>query len=184
MDADSCDSDLLAAVAGGGVDALETLYERHATAMLRFLLRSGRERGVAEDILQESWLAIWQSAASYRGQSSVRSWAIGVARRQAHNRTRGAKLPTVTLERDAEIASAELSVEDSVLAAAGHDRLVATIGALDTHLRDAAMLAWVEEMSYADISEALGIPVGTVKSRIFHARARLARELSNYEVTT
>jgi RNA polymerase sigma factor (sigma-70 family) len=183
MNSDSLDTDLLAAVAGGDAGALETLYERHATPMLRYLLRSGGDRGVAEEILQESWLAIWQSAASFRGQSSVRSWAIGVARRQAHNLTRGAKLPTVPLDTDADIAAGGLPVEDSVLAAVGHEQLVTNIGALVPHLREAAMLAWVEEMSYKDISEALGIPVGTVKSRIFHARARLARELSNYEVT-
>src|SRR3978361_533705 len=91
------DTDLLAAVAEGDVDALALLYERHSRLMLRVLIRTCQRGGVAEEILQESWLAIWQSAGSYRGQSSVRAWLVGVARRQAHNELRRSRVVEVEL---------------------------------------------------------------------------------------
>jgi RNA polymerase sigma-70 factor (ECF subfamily) len=68
------DEALLTAAARGDQTALRILYERHAAAMLRLIRRLTSEAAVAEEILQESWLAVWRSAAGFRGEASVRSW--------------------------------------------------------------------------------------------------------------
>ncbi len=169
----------LAAVAQGDEGALRELYDRHAGAVLRLLRRLTSDAGTAEEIMQESWLAVWRSADTFRGASSVRGWILGVARRKAHDRLRRAGPATVALdgEEAPDPADAGADVEAEVLAAAGHREILTAIGALPRRHREVVHLALVEELPYPEIAEVLGIPVGTVKSRMSKARARLAGAL-------
>lgn len=179
------DRDLLAAVATGDQSALRTLYDRHSSAMLRLLRRLTSDVGTAEELLQESWLAVWRSSASFRGDSSVRGWLLGVTRRQAHNRLRGKRpiLLALDAEEVAEPADPGVDVEADVLAAAGRRRILAAFEALPRRHRDVAVLALVEELPYTDIAEVLGIPVGTVKSRMAKVRTRLSALLIEGQVS-
>ncbi|MDA2814527.1 RNA polymerase sigma factor [Nocardiopsis sp. RSe5-2] len=181
----STDRALLTAAAKGDESALRVLYERHAAAMLRLLRRLTSDPGTAEELLQESWLAVWRSAGTFRGEASVRGWLLGVARRQAHNRLR--RLRPVHVALDAEDApdppDPGADVEGRVLASAGHREILAAITALPRRHREVVVLALVEELPYADIAEALGIPVGTVKSRMAKARARLSGALAEGRVS-
>ncbi|MFT7835905.1 RNA polymerase sigma factor [Saccharothrix sp. BKS2] len=172
------DEQLMAAVAGGDQEALRELYEQHAAGMLRLLRRLTSDASAADEILQESWLAVWQSAAGFRGESSVRGWLYGVARRQAHNRLRKALPPQVELDDAADVPDTAPGVEDQVLGLAERRALATAVGALPEHLREVLVLVLAEEMSYQEVSAALGIPVGTVKSRMSHARRRLADALA------
>jgi RNA polymerase sigma factor (sigma-70 family) len=176
------DQALLAAVADGDGDALRLLYERHAASMLRLVRRLTSRAGVAEEIAQEAWIAVWQSAGTFRGQASVRAWLFGVTRRQAHNTLRRRELDVVDLDQAPEPADPEAEVEAAVLARAGHQQLMDAIRRLPEHLREPVTLAWVEEMPYRDIAAVLNIPPGTVKSRMWHARARLATILADLGV--
>lgn len=169
------DEALIGAVAAGDADALRHLYERHAAAVLRLLRRLTGQ--LPEDLLQETWVAVWQSAGSYRGDSSVRGWILGVARRQAHNVLRRKGLPTVDLYEAAAVADSADPVDVQVLAAMGHETLVAAVRALPLIHREVVALALIEGLPYRDIAEVLGVPVGTVKSRVSAARARLMSEL-------
>ena len=168
----------MTAVAGGDQHALRALYERHSGGMLRLLRRLTSDAGVAEEILQETWLAVWQCAGSFRADSSARGWLYGVARRQAHNRLRRATLVEVDLDEAADVADQACSVEDRVLAEAEQESLAAAITELPEHLREVLVLVLAEDLSYQEVSTVLGIPVGTVKSRMSHARRRLNARLS------
>lgn len=183
-DADT-DRGLLNAVAAGDESALRLLYDRHSPVMLRLLRRLTSDTGVAEELLQESWLAIWRSAATFRGDSSVRGWLLGVVRRQAHNRLRRVEPVRIALDAEevAEPTDPGADVEGDVLAHAGHRQILAAIRALPRRHREVAVLALVEELPYTDIAEALGIPVGTVKSRMAKARARLGAALAKGQVS-
>ncbi|WP_344109670.1 RNA polymerase sigma factor [Nocardiopsis rhodophaea] len=178
-DADT-DHGLLAAAAAGDQPALRSLYERHSAAMLRLLHRLTSDRGTAEELLQESWLAIWRSARTFRGESSVRGWLLGVTRRQAHNRLRRVEPVRVALDAEdvPDPVDRSADVEGEVLASAGHREILASIAALPRRHREVVVLALVEELPYADIAQVLGIPVGTVKSRMTKARALLCTALS------
>lgn len=172
------DEALLAAVARGDQACLRVLYERHAPTMLRLVRRMTTQSGVAEEILQETWLAVWRSADSFRGESSARGWLFGVAKRQAHNYLRKSVLVTVDLDETAELSDRTGTVEDIVLANAARGDLVAGIRELPEHLREVLLLVLVDDLSYPDVAAILGIPVGTVKSRMSHARRRLALALA------
>lgn len=168
----------MSSVAGGDQCALRHLYERHSGGMFRLLRRLTSDGGVAEEILQETWLAVWQSAGSFRGDSSVRGWLYGVARRQAHNRLRRASVVEVDLDLAAAVPDAASGVEDLVLAGAERQELAAAVAELPEHLREVLVLVLAEDLSYPEVSAALGIPVGTVKSRMSHARRQLSARLS------
>ncbi|MBX6385944.1 MAG: RNA polymerase sigma factor [Microbispora sp.] len=165
-------------VADGEEAALRALYETHAAAMLRLIRRLTSDREVAEEILQEAWLAVWRSAGGYRGEASVRAWLLGVARRQAHNRLRRAEPVQVELEQAAEVPDVEPAVEEQVLARAERRDLVAAVKELPEHLREVLVLVLAEDLSYPQAAEVLGVPTGTVKSRMWTARRLLTETLT------
>ena len=172
------DEQLMSSVAGGDQHALRHLYERHSSGMFRLLRRLTSDTGAAEEILQEAWLAVWQSAGSFRAESSVRGWLYGVARRQAHNRLRRATLVEVDLDEAAAVPDEAPGVEDRVLAGVERAALVEAVTELPEHLREVLVLVLAEDLSYPEVATALGIPVGTVKSRMSHARRHLSARLS------
>ncbi|WP_397540889.1 RNA polymerase sigma factor [Salinispora vitiensis] len=168
------DEQLMNALAKGSEEALRELYRRHAATMLRMLRRLGSDRSVAEEIMQEAWLAVWQAAGSFRGDSSVRGWLLGVARRQAHNRLRRLSPPTTELSEALAVADPTVDIEAQALVKADLMALAEAVAALPGHLREVVILAVVDELPYRDVAAVLGVPVGTVKSRMAHARVRLA----------
>jgi len=145
--------------------------------MLRLIRRLSSDQGVSEEILQETWLAVWRSAAGFRGESSVRGWLMGVARRQAHNQLRRSRPQLADLTEAWDVADTAPSVEDQVVVRSEHTALRAAVRALPEHLREVLALVLFEEMAYPEVATALAIPVGTVKSRMSHARRRLGRML-------
>ena len=176
------DQQLLAQVVSGNENGLRELYQRHSAVMLRLLRRLTSDTGIAEEILQESWLAVWRSAENYRGSASVRAWLLGVARRQAHNRLRRVSPAMVDIDSAPEPADHATDVEGEVLAVMDRHVILAAMDRLpDTH-RTVVVLALVEELPYPDIAEVMGIPVGTVKSRMSKARKLLSAELSRKRV--
>ncbi|WP_055474122.1 RNA polymerase sigma factor [Streptomyces pathocidini] len=172
------DEALLTAAADGDQAALRALYDRHAAAMLRLIRRLTSDQGVAEELLQESWLAVWRSAAGFRGESSVRGWLLGVARRQAHNQLRKSRPRLADLSEAHDVPDPAPSVEDQVVVEAERTELLRAVRSLPAHLREVLALVLVEELAYPEIADVLGIPVGTVKSRMSHARRRLGSMLA------
>ncbi len=172
------DEVLLSAVARGDQAALRALYERHAAVMLRLIRRLTSDRSVAEEILQETWLAVWRSAAGFRGESSVRGWLLGVARRQAHNHLRKSRPQLADLAEAQDVPDPAPSVEDQVVREAERAELLAAVRTLPGHLREVLALVLVEELAYPEVATVLAIPVGTVKSRMSHARKRLSGMLA------
>lgn len=172
------DDDLLAAVARGDQESLRALYERHAEGMLRMVCRMTPSAAVAEELLQEAWLAVWRSAGSFRRESSVKSWLYGVARRQALSRLRRPEPPTSALDEARSQPDPGAGVEDVVIARAARGSLADAVRDLPAHLQEVVLLVLVDDLPYPDVAKVLGVPVGTVKSRMFHARRQLAEALS------
>lgn len=171
------DAQLLVAVRDGDVDTLRELYERHSDAVLR-LVRRLAPAAMADDLLQETWLAVWQSAGSYRGDSSVRGWILGIARRQTYYLLRRRKVDTVQLDADVDVADPAMPVDDQALSAIGHSALMDAISLLSDKHRVVLELGLVEGLPYGEIAMVLDIPQGTIKSRMSTARSKLVTLLS------
>ncbi|MEV4745039.1 sigma-70 family RNA polymerase sigma factor [Streptosporangium sp. NPDC049248] len=162
------DTRVLARVADGDAGALTELYERYARPLFAFIYRLAGDRGTAEEILQDTLLAVWRSAGTYQNRSSVSTWLFGVARRQAHNRLRGTPPPLT-----AEPSDGVDPLPGPEELAVGDDRVRAALARLPPAQREVVVLAFLDDLSHREIAEVLEIPVGTVKSRLHHARATL-----------
>jgi RNA polymerase sigma factor (sigma-70 family) len=162
------DTRVLARVADGDAGALTELYERYARPLFAFIYRLAGDRGTAEEILQDTLLAVWRSAGTYQSRSSVSTWLFGVARRQAHNRLRGVPPPLA-----AEPSDGADPLPGPEELAVGDDRVRAALARLPLAQREVVVLAFLDGLSHREIAEVLEIPVGTVKSRLHHARATL-----------
>ncbi len=107
-----------------------------------------------------------------------------MARRQAHNRLRRASITTVELDDAVDVAQSGPDVEDRAIAAMEFDDIVAGARGLPEHLREVLDLVLVERLSYADIGRILGIPAGTVKSRMSHVKKWLTEGVHRADRST
>lgn len=183
LPAGGSDEDLVGRVGRGDPDALRALYERHREGLFGFLLRLAGDRMVAEEILQDTLVAVWRSAARFEGRSKARTWLFGVARRQAHNRLRprASEPRWVGLSSVAGLAATEVGPEDRAIVGWQARRVAEAVARLSVSHREVLVLAMVGELSHAEIGEVLAVPVGTVKSRLHNARTALARLLDEQE---
>jgi RNA polymerase sigma-70 factor (ECF subfamily) len=172
------DRDLLARTGAGDRQALTELYMRYRGAVFAYLLRLTPDQHLAEDLLQETFVAVWKSAASFAGRSAVKTWLIGVAHRQAHNVLRRRSESLADEAELAQLAAADPEPENAALAKATREELQAAIARLSLAHRETLALAFGQEMPAAEIAEALGVPIGTVRSRLRDAKRLLRAALS------
>lgn len=172
------DAALLRRVADGDRDALGALYRRHAHVVLAQIRLAVGEPGLSEEILQDTMLAVWRGAGSFRGVSQVRSWIIAIALRQARDRLRRRRVAVVA---DESVLSGQAATdpgpEAQVLERAELAVVAQAIRSLSPGHREVLGLVFGADLTLADAAEVLGVPVGTVKSRLAAARAALARAM-------
>lgn len=175
---EATDADLVRLVAAGDRAALAALYERHGQAVLAQVVLAVGDRSLAEEVLQDTMLSVWRGAASFRGDSKVRSWLIAIARRQARDRLRRRRVPTVTDEVLSSWPATEPGPEDLTLERAEAAVVAQAVAALGARYREVLGLVYGASLTLAETAQVLGVPVGTVKSRLAGARAALAVSLS------
>jgi RNA polymerase sigma-70 factor, ECF subfamily len=171
------DAALLGRIGQGDEDAMAAFYREHGRVVLAQVLLVTGERVLAEEIVQDTMLAVWRGASSFRGQSSVRSWVIAIARRQTRDRLRGQRLRVVD---DAFLADRPGSGPGPEVTALDRAELAEVAGAIrelaPAH-REVLGLVFGSGLSLPEVAGVLEIPVGTVKSRLAAARTALSRIL-------
>ncbi|HEY3872655.1 MAG TPA: sigma-70 family RNA polymerase sigma factor [Actinocrinis sp.] len=172
------DAAVLRRIAGGDQGALGELYRRLGQVMFAQILLAVGERAMSEEILQDSMLAIWRGAGSFRGESTVRSWAVSIARRQARDRTRRHRPRVVDDTYLAELPSREPGPESTALDRAEARTVAEAIRTLSQGHREVLGLAFGAGLTLPEVAEVLQVPLGTVKSRLTAARTALGRALS------
>ena len=175
----SCDDgQLLRRIGQGDEDAMAAFYREHGRVVLAQVLLVTGERVLAEEIVQDTMLAIWRGASSFRGESSVRSWVIAIARRQTRDRLRGRRLRVVDDSFLADQPSSGPGPEVMVLDRAELAEVTGAIRELAPPHREVLGLVFGSGLSLPEVAGVLEIPVGTVKSRLAAARTALSRILS------
>jgi RNA polymerase sigma-70 factor (ECF subfamily) len=171
------DAGLLRRISQGDEDAMASFYREHGRVVFAQVLLVAGERVLAEEIVQDTMLAVWRGAGSFRGESSVRSWVIAIARRQTRDRLRGHRLRVVD---DAFLADQPGSGPGPEVMALDRAELAEVRGAIrdlaPAH-REVLGLAFGSGLSLPEVAGVLEIPVGTVKSRLTAARTALNRIL-------
>lgn len=170
------DDGLIAAVADGDDMALRELFSRHAP-WLAARLRAVLPAAEVEDVLQETFLAVWQGAGRYRPArpgGAAGGWLWGIARRQAalllRRRGPAAEVLPAVLAADGLHATDPAA---AALARADLDRAVAALGPAGGPEREVWRLLYLEDRPVAEVARLMGVPAGTVKSRAHRARRLL-----------
>jgi RNA polymerase sigma-70 factor (ECF subfamily) len=175
---DACDDvQLLRRIGQGDEDAMAAFYREHGRIVLAQVLLVAGERVLAEEIVQDTMLAVWRGAGSFRGESSVRSWVIAIARRQTRDRLRGRRLRLVDDTYLADQPSSGPGPEVMALDRAELAEVKGAIRELATPHREVLGLVFGTGLSLPEVAGVLEIPVGTVKSRLTAARTALSRIL-------
>jgi len=166
--------DLIARVAEGDRKAFEELYHLYHRRMARFLTRLTRRYDIAEEVINDTFWVVWRKAHTFRGDSQPSTWILGIAYRKARNAFRAS----------ARLAEKNLQVELQPLTDAApsgteelRDWLGRALAELPVEQRLAVELCYELGHSCEEIAKIMGCPVNTVKTRLFHARAKLQRLL-------
>jgi RNA polymerase sigma-70 factor (ECF subfamily) len=194
------DSGLVRAVASGSEDALVQLYDRYAGAVYATARRLTTDRGLAEDVVQETFLALWNRAEQYNpAMGSLPAWLLTIARNRTIDRLRalGRRPPTVpisdvALSDEGDTATLERLIAGGEVVGAGQPVMGPAALLAETELRTSLaealaglpdveravlVLAYRDELSQSEIAERLGWPIGTVKTRTRRALLRMRNAL-------
>ncbi len=163
----------------GDAGAFDTLYARHKGALYRFVLRSVRERGLAEELYQEVWMRVIEARARYTVQAKFTTWLYTIAHHRLadHWRKRGLKL----VELEDHDAPAPRADEPHARAEGRQSlqRFAAALAALPEAQREAFLLHEESGMSVAEIAAATGVGEEAAKSRVRYALARLREAMAD-----
>ncbi|MGE0097693.1 MAG: RNA polymerase sigma factor [Hydrogenophaga sp.] len=179
------DESLMLAYAGGDVDAFETLYDRHALPVWRFVQRSVRDSALADDLVQDVWFSLLRHAPQYEPRAKFRTWLFTLAHHRMVDHWRTHK-PHTSLDASTEEGAA---LADTLAADSGfgpvrqlqsREQAQALLDAL-AHLpaaqREAFLLQAEGGLSVAEIAAATSVTHETAKSRLRYARERLRQTL-------
>lgn len=189
------EDDVMARLAAGDLRALEELYDRHAAALYGMLGRLVPDRRDREEILQETFVAVWRHAGTYDGRrGSVHAWLLAIAHRKAIDRLRAQRsrppemptnlLPAVAAGQggDADGSFRADPTGDGAQASERRETVMRALMGLPAEQRDVVVMAYLLGYSSTEIAALRRLPVGTVKSRMQRALARLRRLLGSGEV--
>lgn len=157
---------------------LETLYRNHAPAMYRVAVTVVRNPTLAEDVVQESLVKAWLGLEHFRGDAQLRTWLLRITHNTAVSELRRIRdTPHDPRDlRDFEAPGPDAEVINRALMAAFEKALFE----LDALSRAIVTLREIEELSYDEITEVLGVPLSMVKTRLFRARHELKDRLTGW----
>ncbi len=154
----------------GGFERIVREYVRDVT---RVAARFGLSRNEVEDVSQEVFLRVWRGLRGFRGEASLRSWILRIAVRESSRQMSRRRRQEVPLEAAEGAASPEEAPAEMASQLEQRTRLREVLKALSDKHRQVLVLRYLEGMSCREVAELLGCSVGTVHSRLYHARQKL-----------
>lgn len=171
------DDELIAQVAAGSDDALRELFARHASWLAVRLRRMLSDSDV-EDVLQETFLAVWRGARRYRPEGAAGGWLWTIGSRQAAlYLRRGGPATALLPDHSHPVMPSVVDPADAVAERTDLERALTTLGSPDSPERETWQRLYVEDRPVAEVAEITGVPVGTVKSRAHRTRRLLQAAL-------
>jgi RNA polymerase sigma-70 factor (ECF subfamily) len=167
--------ELIGRIAKGDRKAFEELYGLYHRRLARFLTRLTKRYDVAEEVINDTFYIVWRKAADFRGDSQPSTWILGIAYRKARNAFRSSS--RILAIENPEAPPPPLTSEESLRSEELRDWLVHALVQLPVEQRLAVELCYELGYSCEEISTIMSCPVNTVKTRLFHARAKLQKLL-------
>ena len=164
---------LLGRIADGDRRAFEDLYAIYARRVFRYMIRMVRDEARAEELTNDVLVDVWKGAARFEGRSKPSTWIFGIAHHKALNAFRGGRLDTTELDERTPVADPAEGPDADLDRRSLVAKVKEALGALSAEHREVVELTFFHGLSYPEIAEAVGIPTGTVKTRMFHAKKKL-----------
>jgi RNA polymerase sigma-70 factor (ECF subfamily) len=180
---DSSDSELLRSMLAGDEEALALLYRRRQAGIYRFALQMCGLPAIAEDVTQDVFIFLMREGQAFDpGRGSLNAFLLGVTRNYVLRRLRGEQFLTPIADDFEEDALAEQSTTDSgpldnLTRAETIETVRRAVLSLPERYREVVVLCELENMSYVEAAEVLGVAIGTIRSRLHRARALLLEKL-------
>lgn len=159
------------------VDAFEALYRSYRSRLARFLFKLVHRPHLVEEILNDTLMVVWDRAHAFNGESKLSTWIFAIAYRKSMKALRSYQEPVEDMAADERI-SLEPNPEEQFGRERARDLLLRAIGELSHEHRAVVEFTYFHELGYQEIAEIMSCPVGTVKTRMFHARRQLKRRLA------
>ena len=172
------DTALIARIARGDQAAMRALFARHQAPVYRWLRRIVHDEALAEDLLSEVFLDVWRHAASFAGRSTVSTWLLAIARHKALSSCRRRQDEQLDDELSESICDPADDPETVLNARDRGERLSHALRCLSQAHRAVIDLVYYHGKSVNEVAAVLGVPPGTVKTRMFHARRKLAASVN------
>src|ERR1700677_2071869 len=169
------DNRLMACVGAGDQAALRALYGRHNVKVFRFALRIVRDEAMAEDIVSDVFIDVWRKPANFEGRSEVSTWLLAITRNKAYSLLRRKKEDGLDEEMVAAIEDVADNPEVVLQKKSKGELLRACLSGLSREHREVIDLVYYHDKSIEEVALIVGIPEGTVKTRMFHARKKLSQ---------
>lgn len=164
---------LVRGMANGDVRALNEVYANYGPMLLGFLSARLNNRQLAEEVLQDVMLAVWDNAHKFEARSKVKTWLLVIARNRAINATRRKKLPLIDINQVFDLSSDETGPMEAVVRHEQQDKVRAAIKKLPEGQREVLVLVFYHQLTGPEVAEVLDISEGTVKSRLHRAKENL-----------
>jgi RNA polymerase sigma-70 factor (ECF subfamily) len=171
------DEALLTSIAKGDRSAMEEFFVRHNVRVYRFIVHLTGNATLAEDIVSETFLNVWHRADQFEGRSQVSTWLLAIARHKALNALRRKWELPLNSETAVAIVDTADDPETNVHHMNRREIIQKCLTQLSLAHREIIDLAYYHENSIAEVAQIVGVPIGTVKTRMFYARKYLAELL-------
>ena len=167
------DAQLLSAVADGDRAAFQELYRRHSPWLTLRLSRRCADADVVDQAVQDTFLAVWRKPQAYGGTGEVAAWLWGIGVRRLIDQLRRVRRPMRATEEEVVV-----SAEERVLQGTEHGDLAGALQRLSPELRAVVQATVLDGLTTREASRLLGIPTGTVKTRMSRARTQMREALA------
>jgi RNA polymerase sigma-70 factor (ECF subfamily) len=173
------ESDLIQRIAAGDEDALQALVAACGQRLYAYALRLTGDPAAAEEVLQDSLVAVWQGARRFRRESRAIAWLLGIVHNKALNSLRLRRRILARLDEDQDLPAAPGPLPETQTALNERRRLLGSaIARLSLEHRTVLELVFYQGLSLEETAGVTGCPLGTVKSRLNYAKASLRGVLS------
>lgn len=181
------DEELIAKFQNGDLYAFDQIVHRYKDPLINFVYHFLGDRIDAEDVVQETFLRVYRNKHLYRSIAKFSTWiytiASNLAKTELRRRRRRRLLSLSQMgfdEKDYEIVDEDMRTPEGIVDGKMHEKIIQKeIDALPVKFKEVVVLRDVQEFSYEEISQILGIPIGTVKSRVNRGRLRLQKKLKH-----
>jgi RNA polymerase sigma factor (sigma-70 family) len=172
------DATLVAAIADADTGALRCLYDRHAGWLYARLTRRCNDREVVLDVVQDTFVAVWQDARKWRGEGEVAGWLWGIAFRRMVSRLRKRKELLLDPDWETPALGRVPAAEDEVLLGVEYGDLAGALRRLSPEFRSVVQAVVLDGLTTKEAGRLLGVPENTVKTRLHRAKAQLRTSLT------